>query len=139
MASVLADTPAKGCEFLSCFARNSTRHRWREGVILRSMNSASTSLRESHAREETGLVGALAAFALRAAATLLLAVLVLLEPIVQPVLCAIALLTLGTAVFFRLLVGDTGFPFLGMLALSLCCMLLLALYYRVVRLLCCCD
>jgi hypothetical protein len=38
-------------------------------------------------------------------------------------------------VFFRFLIGDETFPFSGMLALSLICILLLALYYRVVRLL----
>lgn len=73
---------------------------------------------------------------LRTIAALLLAVLTLFEPIVQPVLCAIALLALGTALFFRFLIDDPAFPFSGMLALSLICILLLGLYYRVVRFLC---
>lgn len=73
---------------------------------------------------------------IRTLAALLLAVLVLLEPVVQPLLCAIALLALGTAIFFRFLIGDPAFPFSGMLALALICILLLGLYYRVVRFLC---
>ena len=68
--------------------------------------------------------------------SLILAALALLEPIVWPMLCATALLTLGTAVFFRFVVGDLVFPFWGMIGLSLACMLLLDLYYRLARLLC---
>lgn len=74
---------------------------------------------------------------LRTVATLLLAVLMLLEPVVQPLLCALALLTLATALFFRFLIADPAFPFLGMLAMSVLCILLLTLYYRVVRFLSC--
>jgi len=68
--------------------------------------------------------------------SLLLAVLALLEPIVWPTLCAIALLAFLTALFFRFAVGDGAFPFWGMIGLSLTCMLLLDLYYRLARLLC---
>jgi hypothetical protein len=82
------------------------------------------------------LLGALIALVVRGITTVLLAALVLLEPLVQTVLCAIALLAFGTALFFRFLIGDAEFPFLGMLALSILCILLLALYYRLVRLLC---
>ena len=64
----------------------------------------------------------------------MLLVLVLLEPVVQSLLCAIALLAFATALFFRFVVGDPAFPFWGMLALSLICIMLLALYYRLVRL-----
>ena len=87
-------------------------------------------------RPNGGLFGALIALLLRSTATLLLAVLVLLEPLVQATLCAVALLTFGTALFFRFLVGDVEFPFFGMLALAVLCILLLALYYRLVRWLC---
>lgn len=87
-------------------------------------------------RPKGDLFGALIALLLRSTATLLLAVLVLLEPLVQATLCAVALLAFGTALFFRFLVGDVEFPFFGMLALSVLCILLLALYYRLVRWLC---
>jgi hypothetical protein len=87
-------------------------------------------------RHNGGLFGALIALVFRSTATLLLAVLVLLEPLVQTLLCAIALLAFGTALFFRFIVSDAEFPFFGMLALSVLCILLLAFYYRLVRLLC---
>jgi len=99
------------------------------------MDHASTATRASNDHSNGGVLGTLLSLVLRGAGTLLLAVLVLLEPVVQPALSAIALLAFATAVFFRFLIGDETFPFSGMLALSLICILLLALYYRVVRLL----
>jgi len=66
----------------------------------------------------------------------LLAVLAMLEPIVWPTLSATSLLTLITALFFRFMVGDPAFPFWGMVGLSVACMVLLDLYYRLARLLC---
>jgi hypothetical protein len=104
--------------------------------MLHDMRTASTMTRPSRRGHQGSLLASAVALILRAVGTLLLAVLVLLEPIVQPVLCAIALLALGTAFLFRFLVGDPVFPFSGMLALSIICILLLALYYRLVRLLC---
>jgi hypothetical protein len=65
--------------------------------------------------------------------SVLRAVLALLEPIVRPTLCAIALLASATALFFRFAVGDPAFPFWGMVGLSVACMLLLDLYYRLAR------
>lgn len=100
------------------------------------MQQFSTATRRNEVRDCGGLIGALFALLIRSIATLLLTILLLLEPLIQPVLCAIALLALGTALFFRFLIGDAEFPFSGMLGLSLVCILLLALYYRVVRLLC---
>jgi hypothetical protein len=107
--------------------------------MLSRMNAVSMPNRSDELRPNGGLLGALIALVLRGAATLLLAVLVLLEPLVQALLCAIALLAFGTALFFRFLVGDVEFPFFSMLALSISCILLLALYYRLVRWLCCSD
>jgi hypothetical protein len=103
------------------------------------MDHVSSAARPSNSGSNGGVLGTLLSLLLRGAGALLLAVLVLLEPIVQPALCAIALLAFATSVFFRFLVGDETFPFSGMLALSLICILLLALYYRVVRLLTFCN
>jgi hypothetical protein len=97
------------------------------------MERDSTSAHRDGNRHSSPLLQAVFGLIVRMVRVLLLAVLVLLEPIVQPLLCAIALLALGTAMFFRFLVGDTVFPFSGMLALSLICIVLLGLYYRVVR------
>jgi hypothetical protein len=107
--------------------------------MLSRMNAVSMPNRSDEPRSNGGLLGALITLLLRGTGMLLLAVLVLLEPVVQAMLCATALLAFGTALFFRFIVGDAEFPFLGMLALSVLCILLLALYYRLVRLLCCFD
>src|SRR5688500_10957375 len=99
MASVLADTSTHGSEVLSSFTRNSTRHCKRRGSILSDMNAVSMPNRSEAPRPNGGLFGALIALLVRSTATLLLAVLVLLEPLVQALLCAIALLAFGTALF----------------------------------------
>ena len=104
--------------------------------MLRDMNRDPASAHRDGNRRGSLFLQAVLGLIVRTVRALLLAVLVLLEPIVQPLLCAIALLTFGTAIFFRFLVGDSAFPFSGMLALSLVCILLLGLYYRVVRFLC---
>jgi len=65
----------------------------------------------------------------------LLTLLVILEPLVQFSLSACALLLTMTALFFRFLVHRPDFPFWGMLALSIGCVWVLALYYACIRLL----
>lgn len=63
-----------------------------------------------------------------------LALLVILEPIVRLILAGAALLLVLTALFYRL-IGMPRFPFWTMLALGIASMLLLALYYGLLRLL----
>lgn len=104
--------------------------------MLRDMDRISTAARRDETSATGRILRAFVLLVIRTIAALLLAVLVLFEPLVQPLLCAIALLAFGTAIFFRFLIADPAFPFSGMLALSLICILLLCLYYRVVRLLC---
>jgi len=65
----------------------------------------------------------------------LLAVLKILEPIVSTMLAAAALLGTLTALFWKLASNRPDFPFLGVLALSVGCFLLLTLYHVVIRLL----
>jgi hypothetical protein len=101
------------------------------------MENASSASPRAPDRASCGLLPAVFSLILRTVAALLLAVLVLLEPVVQPLLCALALLTFVTALFFRFIIADPAFPFLGMLAFAVLCILLLALYYRVVRFLSC--
>jgi len=93
------------------------------------MQRAPAISRRTGERASSLILAAICTFVVRIVSTLLLAVLVVLEPIVQTLLCAIALLGLGAAVFFRFLVRDPLFPFMGMLALSLICTVLLAFYY----------
>lgn len=64
-----------------------------------------------------------------------LALLMILEPIVSTVLVAAALLGTLTAIFWKLASNRPDFPFLGTLALSVGCFLLLTLYHAVIRLL----
>ena len=64
-----------------------------------------------------------------------LALLVILEPIVSTVLVAAALLGTLTALFWKLASSRPDFPFLGVLALSVGCFLLLTLYHGAIRLL----
>lgn len=60
------------------------------------------------------------------------ALLVLLEPLVRITLCGLAFLGLLTALFIRLAANRPDFPFWGTLGLSAGCLLLLAVYYRVI-------
>ena len=64
-----------------------------------------------------------------------LTLLVIVEPLVQFVLTANALLLVLTAAFFKLIVHRPDFPFWGMLALSVGCVWVLALYYAIIRVL----
>jgi len=64
-----------------------------------------------------------------------LTLLVILEPIVRFVLSVSALLVLLTALFFKATLDRPDFPFWGMVAGALGCVLLLSLYYGVMRLL----
>jgi hypothetical protein len=65
----------------------------------------------------------------------LLALLVILEPVVKVVLAGSALLIVLTAVLFSLLRPLSSFPLGGMLAVAAGLVLLLALYYSLLRLL----
>lgn len=60
--------------------------------------------------------------------------LVILEPIASFILSALALLTVLTAIFWKL-VHPAGFPFFTVLALALGCVALLALYHDLICLL----
>ena len=64
-----------------------------------------------------------------------LALLMILEPIISTVLVAAALLGTLTAIFWKLASNRPDFPFLGALALSVGCFLLLTLYHGAMRLL----
>ena len=64
-----------------------------------------------------------------------LALLTILEPIVSTLLVAAALLGTLTAIFWKLASNRPDFPFLGVLALSVGCILLLTLYHGVIQLL----
>lgn len=63
----------------------------------------------------------------------ILSLLIVLEPIVRVALCAFALLGTLTALFWRFAVDPPGFPFFTILALSLACIPVLALYYVLLR------
>lgn len=65
----------------------------------------------------------------------LLALLKILEPIISTVLAAAALLGTLTAFFWKLASDRPHFPFIGVLALSVGCFLLLTLYHGAIRLL----
>ena len=97
-------------------------------------------MRETLTREDFSAFGRHAAAAtLRTAWTLirlpLLALLVILEPVVRVVLTGLALLVTLTAFFWLALRGLSAFPFWGMLGLGVSALLLLALYYALMRLL----
>lgn len=61
----------------------------------------------------------------------ILSLLIVLEPIVRVTLCALALLGTLTALFWRFAVDPPAFPFFTILALSLACIPVLAMYYAV--------
>ena len=65
----------------------------------------------------------------------ILALLVVIEPIVNFALSALALLVALTAFFWKLADPRPGFPFWTTLAAALVCVLLLALYHALIRLL----
>lgn len=64
-----------------------------------------------------------------------LALLTILEPLVSTILVAAALLGTLTGFFWKLASNRPDFPFLGVLALSVGCFLLLTLYHGAIRLL----
>ena len=64
----------------------------------------------------------------------LLAFLLILEPVVRVMLSGLALACLVCAGFFRFMTHVADFPFLGMLGVSITCILLLKAYYAVLRL-----
>ena len=97
-------------------------------------------MRDVLRRVDLGGLGRNAAAAtLRAAWTLirlpLLALVVILEPVVRVLLTGLALLLTLTAFFWVALRGLSAFPFWGMLGLGVTALLLLALYYALMRLL----
>ena len=63
----------------------------------------------------------------------LLALLAILEPVMRVLLAGAALLTTLTALFLALVRPLGTFPFFGMLAVSIGLVLLLTLYYAVLR------
>lgn len=63
----------------------------------------------------------------------LFALLAILEPLVRVLLAGVALLVTLTALFLALVRGFGAFSFFGMLAVSVGLVLLLALYYAVLR------
>ena len=65
----------------------------------------------------------------------ILALLVMFEPIVSFTLSAVALLVALTALFWKFADSKPDFPFWSVLAASLACVLLLALYHALIRLL----
>lgn len=84
-------------------------------------------------------VGACFAGLLRIAWTLvrlpMLALLLALEPLVSPLLCGIAILTIVAAIFVKWTALLPHAPFWGMLGLATACMLVLIAYYAVLRVL----
>ena len=63
----------------------------------------------------------------------ILAVLVVLEPVVRVVLAGSALLVALTALFFALVRPLSAFPLWGMLAVTAAFVMVLALYYAILR------
>ena len=63
----------------------------------------------------------------------LLAALMVLEPVVRVLLCALALAGTLTALLIRFAVNRPQFPFWGTLGASLACMLLLVLWHAAIR------
>lgn len=61
--------------------------------------------------------------------------LVIVEPLVQFFLSAIALLLALTAIFFKFVVHRADFPFWEIALLSIGCVWVLALYYAIIRML----
>jgi hypothetical protein len=82
-----------------------------------------------------GVLAGLLWLAWQAVRVPVLVLLTILEPIVSTVLVAAALLGTLTALFWKLASNRPDFPFLGVLALSVGCFLLLTLYHAVIRLL----
>ncbi len=65
-----------------------------------------------------------------------LTLLVMFEPIVNFALSAVALIVAMSTLFWKLADPKPGFPFWTLVAASLACALLLALYHALIRLLC---
>ena len=82
-----------------------------------------------------GFLGALIWLAWQAIRIPLLTFLVMFEPIVNFALSALALLVALTAFFWKFADSKPGFPFWTIVAASLACVLLLALYHALIRLL----
>ena len=82
-----------------------------------------------------GFLSALIWLAWQAIRLPILALLVTLEPITDFVLSALALLIALTALFWKVADPRPGFPFWTILAAALVCVLLLALYHALIRLL----
>ena len=83
-----------------------------------------------------GLLAALFWLAWQAIRLPILTLLVLFEPIVNFALSAVALIVALSTLFWKLADPKPGFPFWTLVAASLACALLLALYHALIRLLC---
>ena len=82
-----------------------------------------------------GLLAALLWLAWQAIRLPILTLLVLFEPIVNFALSAVALIVALSTLFWKLADPKPGFPFWTLVAASLACVLLLALYHALIRLL----
>ena len=82
-----------------------------------------------------GLLAALFWLAWQGIRLPILALLVMFEPIVNFALTALALLIALTALFWKFVDSKPGFPFWTIVAASLACVLLLALYHALIRIL----
>ena len=65
----------------------------------------------------------------------ILALLVILEPLIRVLLAGSALLITLTAFFYKLVMPHASVPFWGMLGIAVGCVMILALYYALLRLL----
>src|SRR5437660_452175 len=65
----------------------------------------------------------------------ILGLLVILEPLIRVLLAGSALLITLTAFFYKLVMPHAPVPFWGMLGIAVGCVMILALYYALLRLL----
>ena len=82
-----------------------------------------------------GLLAAILCIVWQAIRLPILTLLVMFEPIVNFALSAVALIVALTTLFWKLADPKPGFPFWTLVAASLACVLLLALYNALIRLL----
>lgn len=105
-------------------------------MVNRTINRLDTGERtRARAPLALGLLAALLWLVWQALRLPILTLLVLFEPLVNFLLSALALLVALTAFFWKLSDSKPGFPFWSILFASLACVLLLALYHALIRLL----
>ena len=83
-----------------------------------------------------GLLAAILCIVWQAVRLPILTLLVMFEPIVNVALSTVALIVALSTLFWKLADSKPGFPFWTLVAASLACALLLALYHALIRLLC---